>query len=148
MMMYDVCQIHNSISAALNALELFDELGAASMPHCDLGGHMTSPGGRTPLFLERVLSTRPMRLDSKAPWAEVQDLAASSMLYRAEMRNHFSWDYRYTCAFDDTDKSHSIVQNGRWKMPTIPAILSFTSKVPRTSKIDRSSQSDDVLNLV
>ena len=120
MMDDDLSLTASSIPLALKVLEQHEDIGAVSMPHYDRHGRMLSTGGRNLVIRDGVLKRVIPRLDFRANFMIVEDLDGSAMLYRTQMRNSFSWDGRYTCTFDDIDKSLSIVRDGRWKQAIVP----------------------------
>ena len=110
----------STINSALQVLDGYPEVGAVSMPHYDELGHMISPGGKNLVIRNGVVRRAYPKLDFDAKWIEVQDLDGSAMIYRTEMRKDFSWDGRYSCAFEDLDKSLSILRSGKWKQAIVP----------------------------
>jgi GT2 family glycosyltransferase len=115
----------DAIAHAMTVLQQSSDVGAVSMPQYDLQGRMTSQGGRILVIKDGVIFKRAPELNVDANWVEVQDLDGGAMLYRTEMRDHFTWDDRYAMydlsgVFDDIDKSLQIMRDGRWKQAIVP----------------------------
>jgi len=115
----DVCLTDRSIGPALEALDDSESVGAVSMPHFTLAGHLISSGGRRLLTKNGVLYIKRPTLTSGAAWIEVESLDGSAFLYRTIMRDTFSWDDRLG-EFEDYDKSLQILYGGKWKQVIVP----------------------------
>lgn len=115
----DMYLTESSIPNAMKVFEQNEQIGAVSMPSCDLSGRMVSPGGSNIIIRSGVVYRMNPRLNLGADWIEVNDLDGGAMLYRTKMRESFTWDPDAS-GFDDLDKSLSIMRDGRWKQAIVP----------------------------
>lgn len=108
-----------ALEEALSVLNSNESLGAVSLPFVSATGRLLSPGGTRLRIRRNVIYSYIPSPRQNPIFAEVENLAGGTMVFKSQARKDFDWDIRFKSAFDDLDKSLQIWRGGKWKQAVL-----------------------------